>query len=38
MMYGFFFYTNDNETIDITVDPNTGQEIRSVADASIANE
>jgi peroxiredoxin len=27
MMYGFFFYTNDNETIDITVDPNTGQEL-----------
>lgn len=38
MMYGFFFYTNDNEVVDITVDPNTGQELKAVADATIASE
>ncbi|GMV93801.1 MAG: hypothetical protein AMXMBFR82_35790 [Candidatus Hydrogenedentota bacterium] len=38
MMYGFFFYTNDNETVDIKVDPNTGQELKAVADATIASE
>ncbi len=38
MMYGFFFYTNDNETVDINVDPNTGQELKAVADAAIAGE
>lgn len=38
MMYGFFFYTNDNETIDLTVDPNTGQELKAVADAGIGRE
>ncbi|MCL4691920.1 MAG: redoxin domain-containing protein [Candidatus Hydrogenedentes bacterium] len=38
MMYGFFFYTNDNETIDIKVDPTTGQQLKAVADARIASE
>jgi len=37
MMYGFFFYTNNDETVNINVDPTTGQEMKAVADASIAS-
>lgn len=38
MMYGFFFYTNDNETVDIKVDPTTGQQLKAVADSRGAGE
>ena len=34
MMYGFVFYTEDNENLDITIDPKTGYEIKAGKEAS----
>ncbi|MCC6697559.1 MAG: redoxin domain-containing protein [Candidatus Hydrogenedentes bacterium] len=34
MMYGFFFYIDESETLNIQVDPATGQEIKTVAQAA----
>ena len=37
MMQGFFFYTDDSETLDVRVDPKTGKEIAAEAKATAAN-
>ena len=31
MMQGFMFYTRDNETLNVQVDPKTGYEIKALA-------
>ena len=28
MMYGFLFYTNDNEALNLTIDPKTGRVVK----------
>jgi hypothetical protein len=34
MMYGFFFYTDDSENLNVIVDPKTGKEIERVAEVT----
>lgn len=37
MMYGFVFYTEDNENLNLTIDPKTGHVVPSDADKSASN-